>query len=394
MRQNSANKVIGSFKNYIKKIDLEPDYQRNPVWKKEQKQLLIDTIFTGLPIPPIYLRRLNNSEYETEVIDGKQRIIAIREFVENKYKLLDETEFNDESLADKKYKNLSDDEKAQFEDYELVIVELDGTDEEIRKMFERFQNGTSLNAQEIRNAIFSKIKNEVKEIAQHLFFESVAFTNNRLKYDEMAATLMMLEQNKGKNKVKQSDLDFMYNNFSESGLPEVKEKVMRVLDFMQNAFPDKKELENKALLKKTTLTSLYLLVSELIDEYGEIEIDNYINDFSTWFQVFDKEREEQRKLNENEREKDMKKYIELISNNTSSPESIIGRKEILMKKWEGYLKQLEKERKKEQEKESKKSTKQSKNKTDTEKQNETLENATGTVKNNEQDETHQQEISA
>lgn len=387
MKRYPEPKLVGSLCSEIEKIDLSPDYQRNQVWKKEQKQLLIDTIFKGFDIPVIYTRIIEHDKYEVEVADGQQRITALIDFINNKIKLPDETKYKDENLAGKKYKDLTEEQKRVFENYSLNIIKLDATDKEIREMFKRFQNGTPLKNQEVRNAMFGRIRDEVREISSHAFFESVAFSNNRLKYDEMAATFMLLEKDKSSDKITQSKINKMYEEYYDNGLPEIKNKVLRVLDFLQNCFPDKQELENKSLLKKTTLTSLYLMVSELVDKYGETEIDNYIDDFSTWFQVFDKQKEEQKDLPENKQEKDMKTYIDCLSNNTNDPFNIQTRKDILIKKWEGYLKQVEKEKKS-----SKKTVKkQNKNTASSKKAKETKNQEQKQEKNDKQEESLQQE---
>src|SRR5207247_2556711 len=55
------------------------------------KAYLIDTLLRGLPVPPIYLRVRQDkkkSRLVREVIDGQQRISAVIDFVDGKYRLL------------------------------------------------------------------------------------------------------------------------------------------------------------------------------------------------------------------------------------------------------------------------------------------------------------------
>ncbi len=69
-------------------LSLSPKYQRNPVWKKEAKSYLIDTILRGLTVPPIFLRQQTNfalQKIEREIIDGQQRLRTIFEFRNNEF---------------------------------------------------------------------------------------------------------------------------------------------------------------------------------------------------------------------------------------------------------------------------------------------------------------------
>lgn len=67
------------------KIDLSPRYQRRFRWDAARQSRLIESFLMNVPIPPIFL---NEDRYGTyAVIDGKQRIFAIREFIRGRLKL-------------------------------------------------------------------------------------------------------------------------------------------------------------------------------------------------------------------------------------------------------------------------------------------------------------------
>ena len=56
------------------KLNLAPSYQRGDVWSTSARQLLIESILRGIPLPSVIL--LKSSRPETrryEVVDGKQR---------------------------------------------------------------------------------------------------------------------------------------------------------------------------------------------------------------------------------------------------------------------------------------------------------------------------------
>ena len=54
------------------RIDLNPDYQRTPVWNKEKQQTFLDTLLKKWNVPKVYFRVLDEEHYEC--IDGQQRL--------------------------------------------------------------------------------------------------------------------------------------------------------------------------------------------------------------------------------------------------------------------------------------------------------------------------------
>lgn len=68
-------------------VDLDPPYQREPVWGLERKRNLIRSLIIGLPIGAIFL---NERGYKPDaphyaVIDGKQRILTVTGFFDEKF---------------------------------------------------------------------------------------------------------------------------------------------------------------------------------------------------------------------------------------------------------------------------------------------------------------------
>lgn len=66
--------------------DVDPDYQRDFVWKSRRKQKLIDSIVSGRSINALHICRKTEMENFDKywVIDGKQRLSTIREFFSGK----------------------------------------------------------------------------------------------------------------------------------------------------------------------------------------------------------------------------------------------------------------------------------------------------------------------
>ena len=72
-------------------IDLNPDFQRRNVWNKRAKSSFIESLFLGIPIPQILLSAKIGEKSSFLVLDGKQRLTAIKEFIDGKF--LDGTTF-------------------------------------------------------------------------------------------------------------------------------------------------------------------------------------------------------------------------------------------------------------------------------------------------------------
>jgi len=164
-----------------KALELNPNFQRRPVWKKGAKSYLIDTILRGLPMPIIFLRDLRADlktfKSKRDVVDGQQRIRTILSFVNPN--LLDDFDksrddfsisaTHNKSLGGKKFRDLSSVDQQKVLDYQFSVHSFaaDTDDREILQIFARMNStGVGLNAQELRNAEFyGPFKQTAYEIA-------------------------------------------------------------------------------------------------------------------------------------------------------------------------------------------------------------------------------------
>lgn len=65
---------------YRKNIDLFPKFQRRDAWSQVAKSKFIESLILGLPIPQIILAEKKDDKGKYIVIDGKQRLLTIRQF--------------------------------------------------------------------------------------------------------------------------------------------------------------------------------------------------------------------------------------------------------------------------------------------------------------------------
>lgn len=62
------------------RIDLDPTFQRRNAWLANRKSKLIESIILGFPIPQIVLAEKPGRRGQYFVLDGKQRLLALRQF--------------------------------------------------------------------------------------------------------------------------------------------------------------------------------------------------------------------------------------------------------------------------------------------------------------------------
>src|SRR5947209_17877310 len=67
--------------DYVYRIDLDADYQREKIWSREDQEKLIDSMIQNIDIPKIYLAQVEDSKnFDYECIDGKQRMTTLLSF--------------------------------------------------------------------------------------------------------------------------------------------------------------------------------------------------------------------------------------------------------------------------------------------------------------------------
>lgn len=309
------------------RIDTNPDFQRPAVWSLAQKQLLIDSIIRGYDVPKFYWRMTGRSPDRYDVIDGQQRLRAIWEFHDGKYTLpKDADSLDDIDVAKMRYAELPDDLRIHFDTYPIDVIIVSDTDEdEVREMFLRLQNGTSLKAQEKRNAMPGNMRSFVKTLTEQPFFGSVAFANSRYAHDHVAAQMTLIELNGGLCNIKNSNLNTMYKDFADfDGNGAKAKKIQRVLNYIRSCFPAK-----TPELERYNVISLYAMVSHLLERYV---VQDRQADIAKWFLDFEAYRRVEDAKPEDQCDPEIVVYHERISHSTDSVDSVTWRHELLMRK--------------------------------------------------------------
>ena len=210
-------------------IYLDAVYQRiGGIWTHEKRQLLLDSLLNGFDVPKLYFHEflppgytVNDTRYRHAIIDGKQRLQTIWDFIDGKIKLASDFEYLKDNSVDargldystlaRKYPKI----KQRFDATPLDIVTMRTDDIElIEDMFSRLNEAVPLNAPEKRNAFGGPIPEAIRLVAQQAFFrERIPFSDSRYRHRELAAKFLYLEFEDSIVNTKKADLDDFVRRF-------------------------------------------------------------------------------------------------------------------------------------------------------------------------------------
>lgn len=287
--QLQANAVSDIYAMW-KAIDFKPTYQRQAeIWEPSKKQLFVDSLVNGYDIPKLYFHDLSwnesgpNKRYA--IIDGKQRLEAIHDFIEGKFALSDEFEDIEQSTTEaarraaglgygelgKKHPEL----KARFDRAELPIVLVQTDDREfIEEMFSRLNEAVPLNAPEKRNALGGPLPRQIRKLAKDPFFVSrLAFPNARYRHLDLATKFLFMEYKGGLTDLKKRNLDDFVKQFKAQNwnrrAQELFSRAELILEKMSAIF-----VQSDPLLESVGMITIYYhLFREAFDKrwLGEIK---------------------------------------------------------------------------------------------------------------------------
>jgi hypothetical protein len=269
------------------KVFMEPAYQRQGnIWSEEKKQLLIDSIINRFDIPKLYFHEFPNMQLtggkkrKYAVIDGKQRLLAIWEFINNEFSLADRFEYLPDptiDLSNLTYAELAKTQphvKALFDNYPLAIMVVRTDDLElIEDMFSRLNEAMPLNAAEKRNAFGGPVPPLIRKLVQEPFFKrKLPFANNRYRHFDLACKFLYLCEVKGPADTKKVKLDDFVKAFRSSndasGAKKLAADVKKTTTAMNKVFTAGDEL----LKNIGTLVAYFLIFREALlnGELGKI----------------------------------------------------------------------------------------------------------------------------
>lgn len=131
------------------RLTIQPEYQRNYIYAESKKDVaVIESVLRNYPLGLIYFNKLKDGRLE--VLDGQQRITSLGRYVTGKFAI------KDANGMPQYFGALATDLQERILNTKLLIYECEGEESEIKEWFKTINiAGVPLNAQELRNAIYS-----------------------------------------------------------------------------------------------------------------------------------------------------------------------------------------------------------------------------------------------
>ena len=294
-------------------IQLNPAYQRiSGIWTLEKRQLLIDSLINGFDVPKLYFhefvppKKVGAKKYRYAIVDGKQRIQTIWDFIDGVISLSEDFEYiRDKSIkaAGLGYSQLAEKYpqlKSRFDATLFDIVTIRTSDIDlIEDMFSRLNEAVPLNAPEKRNAFGGPMPHAIQTVSGNKFFtKHIPFPDNRYRHRDLAAKFLYIQFSNEIVNTKKVDLDRFVRQFkswrqggrkeaNQAAVAKLAAETEKTLSLMTSTFgtPDK-------LLRQVGMLTLYFYLLRFVNlkKVGPINREMLAN--------FEKSREKNREIAE------------------------------------------------------------------------------------------------
>jgi hypothetical protein len=285
MKTAPTNKKIRELISAVRefKIIPRPEFQRRLVWSRDDKNLFLDTILRGYPFPELYLAdgnvNLETSEGTQLLVDGLQRVSTIIQYFEGDSDL--------KLTTVPPYKELSDDEKKAFLQYDVAVRDLGSVaQKEIVEVFKRL-NATkySLLEIEVNNAIYAgAIKQFAEMVAANPLFETHSVFNSQdlkrmgdLRY-ALTLVITLLEGYFNRDDSFEAMLDRYNDDFPVA--EDLKKRLGCVFEFIEECGFEQKS----RVWRKADLFTLIIELDQAINVKGEkLQPGNVVADLTDFY---------------------------------------------------------------------------------------------------------------
>lgn len=261
------------------KLIVDPSYQRRQVWLVQDKVRLIETILMGLIIPEVFFWPASidpeTGNAITHIVDGQQRIDAIIEFIEGKYRLTPKYLLDEqirENFGNMSFSELPPDAKSAIWTYKLSVVDIDKSwsIEQIKNMFYRLNlTNYSLNEQEKRNSKVSAFGDKAEALISHDFWKKMrVFSANdarRMLDTVFCCSIYILAIEGVVDQTNSSKVNQYYDDYADSFDDDNKlsDKILLAMDIISQ-FHDKSTAA--FFSKKAQLYTMFCVAFRIINE--------------------------------------------------------------------------------------------------------------------------------
>jgi len=201
-------------------LNMDPPYQRRSIWNQEYKDFFVDTVLRGYPCPAIFLYEEVKPDGRSlfAVVDGKQRLSSLFEFVRGDFPVPDS--IKNPEYQGRYFSDLPNEAKTGFWRYQFSIEYIPSEDDTlITEIFDRInRNVAKLSAQELRHAKLDGLFiNEAERLAEWMSeklprnFPNIPDRYKRQMKDVEFVSLLLLFLEQGPTSYSQLDLDVEFN---------------------------------------------------------------------------------------------------------------------------------------------------------------------------------------
>lgn len=294
----SAKQLSNMIKNG--KIDFDHIVQRSYVWEKSRKTSLIESLIIGYDIPKIYAKRTvgesgKRSSNNYSILDGKQRLSTIKQFINNEFNLTDipEVTYYDEELGENRTENISGLSFNQLPTglQDLLcattfnVVYYDNlTKSEEMELFKRLNNGKPLSTKSRTLASCQNIE-ELLDIGSHDIFSEMLSEKSRDNKNQVTLVMKawcMLNQNI-------ADVSFESKIFNplieETSINDEQRYILAtVFDYAQDTHAALMERKEKKLASKMYKETHFISLIPFFQKASDMDIQEDL--FADWIKEF------------------------------------------------------------------------------------------------------------
>ena len=268
------------------RLIINPDFQRNLVWKREQQSRFVESVILNFPLPPFYVNETREGKYI--IVDGLQRTTALHQFIHDEFHLqglealpqLNDKKFDDLRQMSGAYQTKIEDKRVT-----LYVIRPSVPMEVVYDLFNRINTGgTQLERQEVRNCIFiGKSTRLLKELSESDIFKKAidkGISPKRMKDREAILRYLSFQLFDYEKDYKGDISPFVekamekINNMSDEKIEELKTNFYRVMQLTYDFFESRNF--RVPLEGKTTRGRINIAVLESVGYFFAKQSDEFL----------------------------------------------------------------------------------------------------------------------
>ena len=240
-------------------------------------------------MPPIHLVQLESTR-QREVLDGQQRLAAIRDFAEDRLSIdgtFEPLHPRLQGLHNYYYSQLPAEIRRIFDNFAIrIFVITNYQPEEPGELFYRLNQPTNLTAAEQRNAFYGPARGQVRDLVSELRHAGIddygiGFSNSRMAYDDVLARVCVTFENGTlRKKITAAAVTQRYRAsapFSQQTIDRIKHSIWTLSEALRHS-------NSRVKFNKATFYSwlLFLAPQRINASLSSTLVSDFIDTFETY----------------------------------------------------------------------------------------------------------------